>query len=87
MLDNEPARREKIYRRVKKLYSVRSAVTHSGSHNVTDEDASSVHNLAEALYRRVFKVPMLLQAQEKFIADLEAATHGAPWPPASNTSD
>jgi hypothetical protein len=82
MLDNEPVARERIYKRVKKLYGVRSTVTHSGSRAVTNDEAESVHNLAEALYRRVFNTPKLVQRQEEFIAELEAATHGAAWPPA-----
>ncbi|TXI85911.1 MAG: hypothetical protein E6Q40_07150 [Cupriavidus sp.] len=82
MLENNPVARERIYKRVKKLYGVRSTVTHSGSHAVTNEQAESIHNLAEALYRRVFNTRTLVQGQDEFIAELEAATHGAAWPPA-----
>lgn len=75
------ADRDKTYRRVKDLYEVRSEVAHTGSHSVSDGQASSVQFLAEALYRRVLSIAPLHEPYAAFIDGISSATHGGPWPP------
>jgi hypothetical protein len=64
---------------LKKLYTLRSAVVHTGSRSVLMIKANNAQVLAEQLYKQVLDNADLALSHAKFNEDLSQASYGLPW--------
>jgi Apea-like HEPN len=65
---------------IKKLYTLRSALVHSGNRGVLWNAANMTQHLAEAMFTRVLDVANLSASHTKFCDELATASFGLPWP-------
>ncbi len=65
---------------IKKLYTLRSALVHSGNRGVLWNAANRTQYLAEALFWRVLDVADLNSSHANFCDELATASFGQPWP-------
>jgi hypothetical protein len=65
---------------IKKLYSLRSALVHSGNRGVLWDAANATQFLAEAMFMRVLDHVDLKSSHSGFCEQLAKASFGLPWP-------
>jgi hypothetical protein len=69
-----------LSKEIKKLYSLRSALVHSGNRGVLWDAAKATQFLAEAMFMRVLDHVDLKMSHSDFCKQLSDASFGLPWP-------
>lgn len=79
LLTDEPSRRSKMAKRIKKLYAKRSALVHTGQRSVSWTDLIEAQILADSIYRRVLEECDMHMKFQAFQASLSEASYGSRW--------
>jgi hypothetical protein len=80
MLTNDNQKREQIAARIKALYTVRSALVHSGNRSVSGSAADETQGLAEVLFHIALTKSDLHSSHATFNNGLASASYGTAWP-------
>lgn len=80
MLWTDAEGRESGARKIRNLYSQRSALLHAGARRVSKTDADTLQYFAELIFWQALDKVALDGKVEAFQAGLSAASYGAPWP-------
>jgi len=80
ILEKDNTKRPDMAHKVKSLYTLRSALVHAGTRNVSRQDAAEVQCIAEVLYKNVMENIDLATSFEDFQASLTNASYGLVWP-------
>jgi hypothetical protein len=80
ILTDDIKKRVGLSSEIKKLYSLRSALVHSGNRGVLWDAANATQFLAEAMFMRVLDHIDLKSSHSGFCEQLAKASFGLPWP-------
>jgi hypothetical protein len=80
ILTDDIKKRVGLSSEIKKLYSLRSALVHSGNRGVLWDAAKATQFLAEAMFMRVLDHVDLKSTHSGFCEQLAKASFGLPWP-------
>ena len=69
-----------IAKDIRSLYSARSALVHTGEHNVSYSESIAAQRIAETLYKKVMENVSLTISFKEFQRSLSDASYGLPWP-------
>jgi hypothetical protein len=82
ILSDDIATRVELSAQIRNLYSLRSALVHSGSRSVLWNNAKLTQYLAEGMFTRVLQTANLRSPHANFNDELSKASYGFPWPAA-----
>ena len=80
ILSSDAEERAKIAKDIRSLYSARSALVHTGEHNVSYSESIAAQRIAEMIYKKVMENISLTISFDEFQRSLSDASYGLPWP-------